>query len=53
MAENNTPKNLNEQMNEKKYVSKNDMPELSEKVKKEMDKQKKELDKIKSHILIL
>src|SRR3989344_2230653 len=51
MAENNTPKDLNQQINEHKYVSKEQMPEISEEVKKEMDKQKKELDKVKNWLV--
>ena len=35
------PKDLNEQMNERKYTPKDAMPELSEEVKKEMEKRKK------------
>ena len=50
MAE--TPKDLNQQLNEKKYIPKDgDMPELSESVKKEMEKQKAEMDKVKNWIL--
>ena len=52
MAENSPPpKNLNEQLNEKKYISKKDMPELSESVKKDLEKQKKSLDKLKTWIV--
>ena len=52
MTENSPPpKNLNEQMSEKKYISKKDMPELSESAKKEIEKQKKGLDKLKSWII--
>jgi hypothetical protein len=34
-------------MNEKKYISKNSMPEISEEAKKEMEKRKKNLIKSK------
>lgn len=51
MTENPPPKNLNEQMNDRKYISKKDMPELSEAVKKDIEKQKKELDKLKTWII--
>ncbi len=46
-TENNAPKDLNEQINSQKYISKKDMPQLSEEDKKKMDAQKKELEKIK------
>ncbi|MEM3122110.1 MAG: nucleotidyltransferase domain-containing protein [Candidatus Pacearchaeota archaeon] len=47
----NKPKDLNEQLNEKRYIPKDDMPEISEEVKKEMEKQKAELEKLKNHII--
>jgi len=46
-TENNAPKDLNEQINSQKYISKKDMPKLSEEDIKKMDAQKKELEKIK------
>ncbi len=49
-TENNAPKDLNEQINSQKYISKKDMPQLSEEDKKKMDAQKKELEKIKTWI---
>ena len=45
------PKDLNQQLNEKKYIPKDSMPELSESVKKEMEKQKAELEKVKNWII--
>ncbi|MBI2629323.1 nucleotidyltransferase domain-containing protein [Candidatus Pacearchaeota archaeon] len=45
------PKDLNEQMNERKYLGKDSMPELSEEVKKEMEKRKEELDKVQKFIV--
>ncbi|MEA3329628.1 MAG: nucleotidyltransferase domain-containing protein [Nanoarchaeota archaeon] len=45
------PKNLKQELANDRYIPKGDMPELSEKVKKEMDAKKKELDKIKEFIL--
>ena len=51
MVDKTPPKNLNEQLNEVKYIpKKGDMPELSETVKKEIEKQKKELDKLKNWV---
>ncbi len=51
MVDKTPPKNLNEQLNDIKYIPKNgDMPELSETVKKEIEKQKKELDKLKTWV---
>src|SRR3989344_3002888 len=54
------PKDLNEQMNERKYTPKDAMPELSEEVKKEMEKRKEEEDipenerkEKRTHILVL
>ena len=51
MTENKAPKNLNEEINEHKYISKDKMPELSEHEQKEMEKKKKELDSIKQFIV--
>ena len=53
MVENQTPKDLNEQINSQKYISKNQsgMPNLSEHDIKKMDAQKKELEKIKSWVI--
>ena len=45
------PKDLNEQINEKKYLGKEGMPELSEEVRKEMEKRKEELDKVQKFIV--
>src|SRR3989338_1100969 len=45
------PKDLNEQMNERKYTPKDAMPELSEEVKKEMEKRKDELEKVKNFLI--
>jgi len=46
------PKDLNQELNDTtKYISKKDMPELSEQARKDMEKKKKELDKIKNFIL--
>ena len=39
-AANSAPKNLNQELNNDKYISKEDMPEISEEVKKEMEKKK-------------
>ncbi|PIN93609.1 hypothetical protein COU56_03555 [Candidatus Pacearchaeota archaeon CG10_big_fil_rev_8_21_14_0_10_31_9] len=52
MAENQSPKNLNEQINSQKYISKDQagMAQLSEQDVKKMDAQKKELEKIKNWI---
>ncbi len=51
MAGVNSPsKDLNQEINSQKYIPKNDMPEISEKVKKEMEQKKKELDKVKKFI---
>jgi len=47
----NPPKDLNQEINTQKYISKDDMPELSEKALKEVEKQKKELDKVKNWIV--
>jgi len=45
------PKDLNQEINNtQKYIPKEQMPELSEKVKKEMEQKKKELDKVKKFI---
>ncbi len=51
--ENNSPKDLNEQINTQKYISKNQtgIPQLSEADIKKMDAQKKELEKIKGWII--
>lgn len=49
-TENNAPKDLNEQINSQKYISKKDMPQLSEEDIKKMDAQRKELEKIKTWI---
>lgn len=51
MAEEKQPKTLASEMNDKKYISKEGMPEISEEVKKEMEKRKNELDKVKDMIL--
>ncbi len=51
MTEEKTPKDLNEQLTNDKYASKNVMPELSETIKKEIEKQKKELEKIKNWVI--
>jgi predicted nucleotidyltransferase/uncharacterized protein (UPF0332 family) len=48
---NSPPKNLNQELNNDKYISKEDMPEISEEVKKEMEKKKAVLDKVKKWIL--
>ncbi|MEK6890930.1 MAG: nucleotidyltransferase domain-containing protein [Nanoarchaeota archaeon] len=47
------PMNLNSELNNQKYISKEQagMPEIPEHVKKEMEKQKEELEKIKKMIL--
>ena len=50
MEKQTTPKNLNEQINNPKYIPAGGMPEISEHEKKEIDKQKKELDKLKDNI---
>ena len=50
MEKQTTPKNLNEQINNPKYIPAGGMPEISEHEKKEIDKQKKELDKLKGNI---
>jgi len=44
------PKNLNEQINNS-YVSKRELPEISEQEKKKMESQKKELEKVKNYII--
>lgn len=51
MANNNTPKDLNQEINEHKYISKDKMPEFSEEAQKEMEKKKKELDSLKQFIV--
>ncbi|MEM3113091.1 MAG: nucleotidyltransferase domain-containing protein [Candidatus Pacearchaeota archaeon] len=50
MSQENRPKDLHQQINEDKYVS-NNIPELSESVKKEMQKQKEELEKLQKWII--
>ncbi len=44
------PKDLNQQLNDNKYTP-SDMPELSESVKKEMQKQKEDLEKLQKFIV--
>lgn len=45
------PKDLNQELNNSKYIPKSDMPELSEAALKEVEKQKKELDKVKNWLV--
>jgi uncharacterized protein (UPF0332 family)/predicted nucleotidyltransferase len=48
---NNTPKDLKHELSNDKYLPKSEMPEISEKEKKDIEKKKEVLEKVKKYIL--
>jgi uncharacterized protein (UPF0332 family)/predicted nucleotidyltransferase len=49
--ETNRPKDLKQELSNDKYIPKSDMPELSEEVKKDIEKKKEVLEKVKKFII--